>query len=333
MNEERKSKFISDSNTDQSNREWIAAMFRFIAAAEDEFGKDLAEMTAEETSRALASSSVVSFMTLTTRIPLVIRYKKWCAENGFKSVQVSQNEIHVDLSASIRESMVCSPKMLSDVIRKAFQINNENSSKYVYRAYLWLGFSGMYAEDAVRVCEEDIDFRQRTVFFGNRWYKFPEEALEDIRAAGRITEFVRPDDNGNIKTFPRTDGRQILRGRKLKKVLDDKRYIRATLNSAVTSNMTQAGYSGLSFNRVRKSGIFYEALCREVRGIPVNFYEVGHDDYIHTGKKETAGQTKQKILRRIILNYENDYRAWKLAFAETIKQDFGIDSIPDLLQK
>ena len=60
----------------------------------------------------------------------------------------------------------------------------------------------------------------------------------------------------------------------------------------------------------------------------MSFYQIAHDDFVFEDKQPTAGQTKQKILRRLILAYEKDYEAWKRAFEQDLKKDFGLEELP-----
>lgn len=65
-----------------------------------------------------------------------------------------------------------------------------------------------------------------------------------------------------------------------------------------------------------------------VVALPLSSCQIAHDDFVFEGKRPTAGQTKQKILRRLILGYEKDYEAWKRAFEQDLKKDFGLDKLP-----
>ena len=327
-NEERKSAFMENNGLDHWKFKWATSVFNTVEHYERELGIDIAEMTAEEVSKALVTSDITSHATISNRTSFIVRYKEWCAEHGFKSVHIDAADVHVDFSDNIRETMVCSEKQLVSIFEKAFPEKSENDSKCIYKAHLWLGYAGMQDLDTVRVRSSDIDFNQCAVFLDNKMYYFPEEGKRDIRHASEMEVFVRVV-NGKPRTFRRSDGDTILRGRIMtNREIDDKAYLAKTLRSAVQVGFVSSGYSGMSFVRVRRSGIFREAFRREVKGIPVNFYEVGHDDFVFTGKKPTQGQTKQKILRRIILTYEKDYEAWKRAFEKELKEEFGLTEIP-----
>ena len=330
MNEDSKQQFISDTKTTKQNEQWIAGLFRSVIHAEEEFGKDLADMNADEVNKALASSDVISSITIANRIPFVVRYKHWCADHGFGALIISADELNVDLSDNIRDTMVATPASLSHALDMAMKPTNPDSAMYIYRAFLWMGFAGLYSDDAIKVRDSDVDFRQRRILFNNRWYMIPDEGIEDLKRAARIESFCRIDtESGKIRHFRRSEGDLIMRGQNPRnEALSDRQYVRSTLTYVIADRFTSAGYSGMSFNRIRKSGIFFRTLQSELKGFPVNFYEVGHDDYIHTGKVETAGQTKQKILRRTILSYEKDYEAWKIAFETALKEAFSVDKIP-----
>ena len=90
----------------------------------------------------------------------------------------------------------------------------------------------------------------------------------------------------------------------------------------IQQGFKRIGHGGMSFNRVRKSGIFYGMFEREGYGFPVNFAQGAMDDYQDGDYKESKGNPKQKIIRRIMLNYERDYAAWKHAFEQELLEEF-----------
>lgn len=326
-NEERKKEFISSGSMDQWKYHWAENVFNAVEPSEILLGKDVAEMSADEVSAALVKSDIVSSSTISNRVPFIARYKVWCADHGYPSLIVQSSEIHVDVSGNIRDAMVYSPQQLKDILEKSFPERSENDSKCIYKAHLWLGFAGMQDLDTVRVRGTDIDFRKNAVYLGKRMYYFSELGKRDIRHAAEMKVFERIVD-GKPRTFRRMEGDEILRGRITKHEIDDRQYLTKTLRCSTMSGFRSAGYGGMSFIRIRKSGIFHEMFRREASGIPVNFYEVGYDDFVFDGRKATRGQTKQKVLRRIILGYEKDYEAWKRAFEPELKKEFGLDEIP-----
>ena len=313
---------------DQWKFRWATATFNSVEHMEKELGKDISEMTAEEVGAALATSDVTSSATLANRIPFIVRYKAWCNEQGFPTVLVSSSDIHVDISDNIRDTMVYSPKHLFNVLEESFPERTENDSKCIYKAHLWFGYSGMQDLDSVKVRIPNVDLNQCSVFLDNRMYFFPEAGRRDVKHACEMEVFDRMI-NGKPRSFRREENDKVLRGRlTTNKVVDDKSYLVKTLRSAVRLGFIESGHAGMSYIRVRKSGIFREAFWREAKGLPVSFYQIAHDDFVFEGKKPTAGQTKQKILRRLIRSYEKDYEAWKRAFEQDLKEDFGLDKLP-----
>lgn len=326
-NAERKIRFMKESGIDETKNVWAVATFNNTELMEQELEKDLAEFTAKEVGEALATTGVVSSMTIANRIPFVVRYKEWCAEKGFRSVIIHSNEVAVDVSENIRDTMVYSPSHLARLLQIAFKDPVSRSSKCVYRAYLWLGFAGMNPLDAASVRVSDVDLKSRMVQFNNRWYMIPEEGINDIKTVMRTKEFVSVM-RGKKVSFPREDGDRILRGRKQKKQESVSAYVRNTLRSTVQLRFKEAGYNGMSFLRIRRSGIFYEMFRREVHGLAVNFAPIAHDDYLAGDYKESKANPKQKCVRRLMLIYEKDYAAWKSAFEEELKEEFGITEMP-----
>lgn len=326
-NSDRKTQFINELGLEGGNVVWATSVFNNTDAIESRLSKDLAEFTAEEVGLAIANNGVMSSVTISNRVPLVVRYKKWCASHGFPAVVINSDNVTVDVSGNVRDTMVYSPTQLSSILMEAFPDTNKKSSKCVYRAYLWLGFSGMTSEEAVSVRNSNVDLRNRIVNLNNRWYMIPDEGINDIKAVCKAKEFVRIMRGAKV-SFPRDDGDKILRGRKLKKKITDKGYIRETLRPTVQLGFKNVGKSGMSFLKIRKSGIFYEMFRREVQGLIANFASVAYDDYVSGDYKESDSNPKQKIVRRIMLTYERDYAAWKNAFSTELKEAFSVESLP-----
>lgn len=326
-NEERKLQFIQECGIEESKSLWMTATFNNTQAMEEELGRDLAEMTAEEVGESLATTGVISTATITNRIPLVVRYKKWCADRGLPAVIIRSEDVKVDVSDNIRDTMVSSPSHLAYLLQKAFPDTIKKSSHCVYRAYLWMGFAGMQMEDAASVRVSDVDLKSRMIHFNNRWYVIPEEGIGDIRLVCKLKEFARVMRGATV-IFERAEGDRILRGRKLKKEITVHGYVRSTLRPTVQAGFKEIGHDGMSFLRIRKSGIFYEMFSREVKGFAVNFATVAHDDYLLGDYKQSNSGSKQKSVRRIMLMYERDYASWKNAFRDELMEEFKLEEMP-----
>lgn len=327
-NSDRKFQFMDETGATEKESLWISAAFKCTAILENELNKDIALMTADEVSKALAASGVISSVTMANRIPLIVRYKHWCYDKGFETVLVRSGDIHVDMSDNIRDTMVFSPSNLARVVNQSFPDSGPKSSACIYRAYLWFGFAGMYPEDAASVRVSDVDLNRKMVSYNNRWYELKDEGIRDIRRACKLNEFVR-ERNGKQILFKREDNDRVLRGRKLKKEIPVSSYVRSTLRPRIQLGFSNAGYGGMSFLRVRRSGIFYGMLIRELKGFEVNFYTIAYDDFDYGHRDEDVTPTR-KSLRRSILMYERDYASWKKAFENDLMQEFKIKQIPGI---
>lgn len=333
FNEQRKLQFMKDNDLTPEKDVWVTNVFNLLGPTEEKLGKDLSLFTAEEAGKALATAGVITSITISARVPLVVRYKDWCAEHGFETIQMRSSEIEVDFSDNMRDVMVATPTHLSSLLAESFVDRYEKSAKVVYRAYLWLGFAGMEKMEAVCLRVSDVNLKQRMAHSNrDRWYAIHELGIPDVRKACELNEFERNVRFG-IAKFPRADGDLILRGRRMKKEIPLEKYIKETLRPTVQAAFKAAGHPGLSFDRIRKSGIFYSMLQREVLGIPPNFFTIAHDEFDEFHKEPVAPAAKQKTITRIVLMYNRDYAAWKKAFSKELKEEFGIDEIPDLLDR
>ena len=333
FNEKRKLQFMEDNGLTPKKDVWVTNVFNLLEPTEEKLGKDLALFTAEETGKALATAGVITSVTISARVPLVVRYKDWCAGHGFETIQMKSSEIQVDFSDNIRDVMVATPSHLSSLLAESFADRYKKSAKVIYRAYLWFGFAGMDKMEAVSLRVSDVNLKQRMAHSNrDRWYVIHELGVPDVRRACELQEFERNVRFG-IATFPRAEGDLILRGRRMKKEIPLEKYIRETLRPTVQAGFKNAGHTGLSFDRIRKSGFFYSMLQREVLGIPPNFFTIAHDEFDEVHKEPVAPAAKQKTVTRIVRMYNRDYAAWKNAFSKELKGDFGIDEIPNLLDR
>ncbi len=333
-NEERKRQFIQGTGASGGDAPWISGVFNLVEVSERKLGKDIAEFTAAETGEALATPGVTTSITTNSRTLMIVRYKKWCAEQGFKAIQVQSSEIMVDITDNIRSTMVATPMQLSALLAESFPDIHKKSAKVIYRSYLWFGFAGMEKEEAVALRISDVNIRQRKAHTNrDRWYTIHELGIKDVARACELQEFERNVRFG-VGTFPRTEGDLILRGRKLNKEISPEKYIQETLRPTVQLGFKTAGHPGLSFDRIRKSGIFYEMFFREVVAkLPPNFYSFAHDDFEFGRTRQISQRSKQKSIQRINDMYNRDYAAWKRAFESELREEFGFEQLPDLMNR
>lgn len=334
-NADRKNRFIAESGI-SSKTGWAESVFNNTAIVESKLDKDIAEMTADEVGMAIISNDVMSATTTTNRIPLIVRYKKWCADQGFKSVLIQSGDVQVDVSDGIRSTMVYSPSRLLEILEQAFPDDGrKNTPRCVYRSYMWFAFSGLRPVEAVDVRIRDVDLRRRLVSYNHRWYRIFEQSIPDIRTACELTVFEKPTPKGNkIMVRPREDSDRVLRGWSHSSgQRSPEHYVRHTLRTTIQSAFDEAGLKGVSAQKVRKSGIFYDMLGREMKGLDVKvaFYTLASDDFEldHRGV-EVGLRQKHKAVHRVQLMYEKDFQWWKRAFREELMKEFNTDSIPGL---
>lgn len=329
-NERQKIRFLDDVGLAETTRGWAITVFNSTEKLESEYDMDIARMTADDTGRALCYSSIMSASTFANRASFIIKYKKWCNDNGIDSILISSKDIKMDLTDSMRTSMIYSPSQLRDITLEAFPDKDGlRSMAPAYRAMLWFAFAGIYDIDAATIKDSDVNFDARVVNVNGRWYELHEYSIKDIRSAIKVDAFDRRMSDGSIHTFRRADGDTILRGRKLKRDISPERYVEKTLRSVVNVAMTSIGKPGMSYIKVRKSGIYYNMLMREVRGFHVNFYTVAHDDFDHsTNHDSPTPEAKQKMISRTVLNYLRDYAAWKKAFEKELRNEFNVNKLP-----
>ena len=119
-----------------------------------------------------------------------------------------------------------------------------------------------------------------------------------------------------------------MRFRKLKKYIDPESYVKKTLRHIVHIAMHDIGKNGFSYVKVRKSGLFYGMMKREVRGFVPNFYTIASDDYDYDDHKDVTQDIRKRTIARAVMNYKRDYTAWKKAFRNELLEEFNISEIP-----
>ena len=327
-NSGQKNAFLDSIHLESGKRNWAIDIFNTTENMEVERGVDLAMLSGEDVGTALCSTGATSSVTITNRVPFIVRYKKWCADNGIDAVVLESSDIVYDISDNLRDMMVCSPGQLDYVARRAFPDQGGlRTMAPVYRSYLWLAFSGMFEVDAVQVRERDINLRDLVVNVQGRWYELQPEAIPDIKAAIKLDEIDR-NMSGKIKVYHRADGDEIIRGRKIKKVLTPEQYVMKTLRATVHGAMKEIGRNGMSYVKIRKSGLFYGMLSRELKGFTPNFYTIACDDYDRDKHKEVTPVIRQRTISRGVRGYKRDYELWKKAFESELKEEFKVEKLP-----
>lgn len=195
------------------------------------------------------------------------------------------------------DEYVMSPRHLKLVLDIALPVGSSSTVNHIYRAFLWLLYSGMDADMTVCVRASDVDFNRMCIqipqdFGGNvaqalyrsrvpldqGGYPIYAEAVEDLRAACNMTEFTDPPSGvRKMRLCTRADGQYILRSFKEGESQTGAQRLHNTLKPVMQMAMKQvrkhAEMSGeeipkwfpqnLTCKKIETSGKFYRAYEEE----------------------------------------------------------------------
>lgn len=237
-------------------------------------------------------------------------------------------------TGNVRETSVYSPADLREVLELAFPYDRAKSAKCIYRSFLWLAYSGLYLEDAMTLESHSIDFSEKTAACGNRIFHLCKEGLPDIQLTCVLDEFEIYFRGGKVIAFPRKSGDLLLRGRDVRGKQSAGKEPDCLIRTYVSKELSAIGRGGLTFQRVRRSGIYYRFFQKELNGDRLDFHAAAKEDLEYENKAlERCPGVKSQAFIRAAGRYRDGYSAWKSAFSEELMYEFRIDKIPGLNSK
>lgn len=259
-------------------------------------------------------------------------YASWRADNHLPCADSVFN-LERDYSCIVRDTMVRSPAHLLATMDAAFDDPTDMTSDIAYRAYLWLGYFGISAQDALSVTRYEIDFLNMRIDHNGKLYEIYPESRRDLRAASVVREFAKytvsrsMDGLQEIRYFRRADGDEIARVPS-RSASEDSCAVRMNtmwngiskkigLYEAIAKNDDFP--RKLTFSRAFESGRFYRLYLRELEYGDIDFESIAIREYRDRErsdrpyKEEWRGQKQQTILR-LRHRVQDEYNDWKKAF-------------------
>lgn len=334
-NEKIKLGFIEKYTTSDQTKRLLLHIFDGTKDAEAKYGRDFYEMDVEQAQETYNNVAGIKVSGASAILMILKAYVRWCTANGLPTSD-SVSRLHIDVRDKLKESHVASPQHLRYALDAAFPHPELNEIEYIYRSFLWLGFMGFQASEAIRVTKDDVHFQDCRIIFVELGedgtakeysHLIYTEAMQDIRMAVQLTEFREPrGKNGIIKQ--RAHGDEILRGKVGQNSLEDAVDItfRPTISRAFREALDRYTSAGnevpaqlslkLTFKHVYMSGIFYRTYERERMGIPPSFDAIVMRERRNAKEsKFSRNYTERKLLNILIHDMEQDYDNWKSVFA------------------
>lgn len=328
FNETVKSAFIEKYTESDRTKKLIRYIFEATGSIEEKYATDFYALDAEQAQEAFNSASGTRVNGASTILMLLKSYVRWCAANGYK-VSEAVRSLRIDVYDKIRESYVASAEHLLESMNQAFPSPDKNEIEYVYRSFLWLGFIGLQASEAIQVTAEHIDLNAFVLHFPGHSapYRIYSEAVSDLKKAISLKEFLEPRGQEGLKRL-RAGGKEILRGKVSKRSLSEavELTFRPTISRAFKAALERYESRGmevpkryslkLTFKHVYMSGIFFRAYERERMGISPDFGAIViHERRNAKESHFSTNYTERKLLNILIRDMEQDYDNWKSVFS------------------
>lgn len=272
-NQEIKERFLEESS---KNIRYSTEGFRKVEEAEIKAGKDIAEMTKEESLATLKSMGIIEDSSLRSFLSTFKNYAKWCQDNhvfestpgGFMVLKSSE----IDLSDGIRNTLLQSDLDLLTTL----QLVREFNEGYPEPPALCLAWLGLKAKEIIALTDDDVDMERQTITVDSQVVVtgFPNAIAQVLQQY--IDCKVSERDH-------RTGWRQVIKdystGMFLKKMLPrgskefGKPYGYSQITAAVSklnAKLIDDGNPGrLKFDNVWNSGRYYKLWETEQSGVDV----------------------------------------------------------------
>ena len=327
-NEKVKLAFIGKYTSSEQTKKLLLHIFDGTKDIEERYSKDFYEMDVEQAQEAFNYVSGIKVNGASSILMILKAYIRWCIANGYPATKAIQ-ELRINVHDKLRESYVASPEHLLCSLDEAFPNPEKNEIEYIYRSFLWLGYMGLQASEAIQVTAEQIDFDVlRLTFPGhNVPYRIYPQAMHDLKKAVELNDFEEPRGKNGVKK-PRASGKEILRGKVSKRTLEEavELTFRPTISRAFRAALDKYESQGvevpkrcslkLTFKHIYMSGIFYRAYEGERMGIPPSFGAiVVHERRNAKEPNFSRNYTERKLLNILIRDMEQDYDNWKSVFS------------------
>lgn len=315
-NESQKLKFINSLAKDESYRNSVKSHFVKIEKYERDIWKqDLSTVTPEMLTSAISEilsscmrNSTVKFMTSAYK-----KYVTWCINSGLPSnPDLLSIKGNMDASGDkLSNKMVSSPSHLKEILddESLFRPTSEKTVDVIHKGVLWLAFSGIELNDAIKLTSENIFFKHNLIYTKMGLHPIYQESINELEilCKNKVFNYHHPLYS---TVRDRYDGEEILRGFSK----SNTHYIQQD----IAHRFCQGQPYEFTYKSIYLSGEFYRMYQKELYGMPVNFIDLISKDLIKRSMLSDGLQAKSIPERKFINNkhkeYLRDYIRWKEVF-------------------
>ena len=309
-NAEQKTRFVKSFTWSVSVRDAALRTFNALERYEEEYGGDVVTMDLETLQHAF--DQIAGVRSKSKRMPRYIlrEYSKWARENGIAGANDAAERLESASTDKLRNETVRNPKHLQSYLDVLFLPESEQTSDNNFRAWYWLGYSGMDDEDAMTVKTSEVDFISMTVTHNGFSYPIYREAVPALRNCVTLKQYWYKHPNYEPILRDRSEGDELLRGfRGVPSIGAVRVEFSRRQKIALDSGKLK---THLSFYKVWISGIFYRMYEDELAGIPVNFDDITNRKLGDKQFKLDSGRNTQQSKRaEISRDFRVDYERWK----------------------
>ena len=304
--QERKQRFI-DRYTVRETRDTITAMFNTIAPYEEQFGRDVSEMSDEELQETIDKAMAVRAVSRYSKLRYLQKYIQWCAASGYENVTDAYKRVRSDGIDKMRRQFVVNPTQLQLTLDRVYDPVDDDTIDVICRCYLWLGFMCFPEKRIAELTAEHLKFDAHKLVFDGISYQIYQESAPVFHKAAELTEFTyrhtTPDYEIKRTRFL---GSGLLRGIKGDfEPLTMRTKVARRVKDAVKKSKQQI--QEVSYKRLDISGMFYAIYIRECAGEPVFPRQEFYERFAARGIRQSSAFNMANI-------YVQDYERWKVAF-------------------
>jgi hypothetical protein len=312
-NAQLKKRFIKEFSDSEHVRESASYLFRSLEKFEEAEGKDLSAMDTDALQRAVDHVSGFRARSVYLPVSILKNYATWCMENGVDGATDNVFRLRMPGIEKLRHSMLKNPKQLQRYLDDFLDPEDMQTADNNLRAWYWLGYSGLTAEDALTVKSDELDFSSMILKHNGNMYPIYRESVPALRNCVELSQYryVHPNYGEDKVIFrDRWQGDELIRGLRGVQSID---YLRVEFSKRNKKALSEGKTDlNLSYKRVWMSGVFYRMYEDELAGFPVSFDEVtarrvGDKEF----KLDSGRNTQQAKLDEISRQYRVDYERWK----------------------
>lgn len=267
------------------------------------------------------------------------KYAAWRKKKKLPSGNAIRHVV-IDPAIKVRRGMVYSPTHLSDTLNTVFPPTQEDTTDILYCAYLWLAFSGLEEEQAMRVKSQDLNFDISAICIdGEKFPIYPDslDAFYDSVRVEQFTVFRTKDGKRKPVDYLREPGDELLRGKQNNRGKITAGKIVTSFRPTISRRFAEIEAFDqsmgivrdipyeISYDRVYLSGIYYRALkWEQAHHEPYSFtreaekrlaakYALNPEQF-DSWSEERRAANNSRYINRVKQKMREEFLIWKQAF-------------------